>query len=141
MSSTTAIDIVHNFWREVWQSSQDLGAIDRLVAEDLMIVSGGMEVRSRAEFKKWVKDFQSRINDLEFEVIERFQNQAGTRVGSRWRVTGRNNGIMGVEPDQAPITMVGTAVLSVLDNGLLHRNWVERNTWEVHRQLETASTA
>jgi hypothetical protein len=48
---------------------------------------------------------------------------------------------MGVEPDQAPITMVGTAVLSVLDNGLLHRNWVERNAWEVHRQLETASTA
>jgi hypothetical protein len=47
-------------------------------------------------------------------------------------VTGRNNGIMGTEPNGAPIEMVGTAVWEVGEDGLLRHNWVDRNAWEVH---------
>ncbi|WSG99529.1 ester cyclase (plasmid) [Rhizobium johnstonii] len=139
MSSTASIDIVHNFWSEVWQSPQNPDAIDHLVAEDFMIVSGGVAIQSRDQFKQWVKDFQSKIIDLEFEIIETFQNHDGTRVASRWRVTGKNNGIMGTEANQVPIEMLGTAIWSVLEDGRLHRNWVERNAWEVHRELTKVS--
>jgi len=133
------VEIVETFFEEVWQSPQNPDAIDRLVADDFLIVSGGVEIRSRAEFKKWVVDFQSKISDLEFEVLETFQNEDGSRVVSRWRVTGKNNGMMGTAPNQAPFTMQGTAVFAVLENGLLHRNWVERNALEVLRDLERSS--
>src|SRR3546814_18116669 len=69
---------------------------------------------------------------MEFECLEIFQNAEGSRVASRWRLTGRNNGIMGTEPDGAPIEMVGTAVWEVDGDGLLRHNWVERNAWEGH---------
>lgn len=139
MSTDTSIRIAENFFREVWQSPQNPDAIDRLVAEDFAIISGGVEIHSRAEFKKWILAFQSKIDDLEFEIIETFQNAEGSRVACRWQVTGRNNGFMGTEPDQAEIRMTGTAVLAVLENGLLHRNWVERNALEVHRTLTAAA--
>ena len=139
MTKPTSVEIVETFFEEVWQSPQNPDAIDRLVADDFLIVSGGVEIRSRAEFKKWVVDFQSKISDLEFEVLETFQNEDGSRVVSRWRVTGKNNGMMGTAPNQAPFTMQGTAVFAVLENGLLHRNWVERNALEVLRDLERSS--
>ena len=33
--------------------------------------------------------------DFQFEVVETFQNEDGSRVASRWRVTGKNNGVLG----------------------------------------------
>jgi hypothetical protein len=135
MNTRNAVAIVANFWSEVWQSPQNPDAIDRLGAENFMITSGGQEIRSRAEFKKWVIEFQKKIIDLEFEVIESFQNEDGTRVASRWRVTGKNNGIMGTVPNQEPIDMTGIAILEVREDGLLQNNWVERSAWEVHGRL------
>lgn len=143
MDKRNSVEIVETFWREVWQS-RNPDAVDRLVAEDFCITSGGVEIRSRANFKKWVAAFLASIDDFEFHVVESFQNEAGDRVVSRWRVTGRNNGFMGFEPCQSPIDMTGTAVLHVRDDGLLQHNWVERNALEVHRSLmavrENAST-
>jgi hypothetical protein len=75
------------------------------------------------------------INDLEFETVETFQNEDGSRVASRWRVTGKNNGILGTAPDQRPIAFTGTAVWAVRADGKLVHNWVERSFWELGREL------
>jgi len=130
-----SVSIVENFWREVWKAPQDPDAIDRLVAEDFVITSGGHEIRGREAFKDWVVQFQTRIIDLEFETIETFQNEDGSRVASRWRVTGKNNGFLGTAPRHEPIEMLGTAILAVREDGLLEHNWVERNAWEVYSRL------
>jgi hypothetical protein len=135
MARKDAVAIVENFWREVWRSPQNPDAIDRLVAEDFVITSGGHDIQGRTAFKKWVIEFQSKITDLEFEPIETFQNEEGSRVASRWRVTGKNNGILGTSADQEPILMIGTAVFAVRDDGLLQHNWVERNAWELYGRL------
>lgn len=127
-----SVATVENFWREVWKQPQNPEAIDRLVHEDFDITSGGRDIVGREAFKVWVKDFQERVHDFEFHVIETFQNRDGSRVASRWRVTGRNNGLMGTAPNAAPFEMSGTAVSEVGANGLLRHNWVERNAFEVY---------
>jgi hypothetical protein len=120
MSRQDSAAIVERFWRDVWQRPQNPHAIDALVAEDFVITTGGKNIVSRDAFKRWVIGFQSRIQDMDFEIIESFQNHDGSRVASRWRLTGRNNGIMGTEPNGAP--MVGTAVWEVGKDGLLRHN-------------------
>jgi steroid delta-isomerase-like uncharacterized protein len=134
MTRQNSVEIVENFWREVWQAG-NLDAIDRLVADDFVLTSGGVDIRSRAAFKKWVAEFLGKINDFHLHIVETFQNEKGDRVASRWRVTGRNNGFADTEPSQAPIEMTGTAVWHVREDGLLQHNWVERNAYEVFRQL------
>jgi hypothetical protein len=42
-----AVDIVHNFWAEVWQRPHNADAIDDLVTEDFVITSGGTEADGR----------------------------------------------------------------------------------------------
>lgn len=134
VSKKTAVDTVNHFWREVWQA-RNPEAVDHLVAEDFVITSGGVEIHSRSEFKKWVATFLSKINDFEFHIVETFQNETGDRVASRWRVTGKNNGILGTSACQSPIDMSGTAIWHVRDDGLLQHNWVERNSHEVFRTI------
>lgn len=134
MSHRNSVEIVENFWRDVWQA-ENPQAVDQYVAEDFVITSGGIEVRSRGEFKRWIAAFLSRINDFEFHIVETFQNEAGDRVAARWRVTGKNNGFAGTEPDQKPIDLCGTAIWEVDNEGKLVHNWVERNSHEVYRSL------
>ena len=40
MEKCSGIDAVHNFWEQVWQSPQNYDAIDDLVVEDFVIISG-----------------------------------------------------------------------------------------------------
>ena len=134
MSHRNSVEIVENFWRDVWQAKNPEAA-DQYVIEDFVITSGGVEIRSREEFKRWIAAFLSRINDFQFHIIETFQNESGDRVASRWRVTGKNNGFGGTEADQKPIDMCGTAIWQVDENGKLLHNWVERNSHEVYRSL------
>jgi hypothetical protein len=131
MVKPNSVEIVENFWNEVWKRPQNPEAIDRLVSEDFVITSGGNHIYGREKFKQWVKGFLAQVHDFEFHVIETFQNHDGSRVASRWRVTGRNNGMMGTEPNGAPFEMTGTAVWEVGEDGLLRHNWVERNAFEV----------
>lgn len=134
MARKDAAAIVETFWHEVWQQ-QNPDAVDRLVHEDFVITSGGHDIRSRPAFKAWVADFLSKVEDFRFHVVETFQNADGSRVASRWRITGRNNGLMGLEPNGVPFEMCGTAVWEVGADGLLRHNWVERNAYEVHGVL------
>ena len=140
MSNGKAVAAVENLWREVWQPPQNPDAIDRLVAEDFVLTSGGVDFVSRARFKQWVIDFQSRIADLEFDIIETFQNADGTRVASRWQIRGKNNGMLGTKPDQREIRFTGTAVWAVRHDGVLLHNWVERSAWELHLALTPPPT-
>jgi hypothetical protein len=103
MSGINSVEIVERFWNDVWRRPRNPDAIDALVAEDFVITSGGKDIVSRETFKRWVVDFQSKIHEMDFETIESFQNHDGSRVASRWRLTGRNNGILGTEANGAPI--------------------------------------
>ncbi len=60
-------------------------------------------------------------------------------MASRWIVRGRNNGLLGTEPDGQPISFTGTAVWAVREDGKLQHNWVERATWELYQQLTRTS--
>ncbi len=134
MDGQKSVEIVESFWREVWQAKNP-EVVDKFVVEDFVITSGGKEIRSRAEFKKWVAGFLTKVNDFEFHIVESFQNEKGDRVASRWRVTGKNNGFADTEPCQSPIEMTGTAIWQVDEDGKLLHNWVERNAFEVYRGL------
>jgi hypothetical protein len=134
MARQNSVQLAEKFWREVWQL-RNPHAADHLVSDDFTVTSGGVEIKSRETFKKWVAAFLASIAEFEFNVIETFQNETGDRVVSRWRVTGKNNGFMGSEPSGLPIDMTGTAVLHVGEDGLLRHNWVERSALEVLRSV------
>jgi ketosteroid isomerase-like protein len=132
-----SVEIVHAFWNEVWNAN-DPSAVDRFVIDDFVIVSGGETIFGRENFKEWVAGFLAKVNDLHLEVIESFQNDDGSRVASRWLLTGKNNGFLGTEPDQQDIAMTGTAVWAVNGDGKLLTNWVERASWELFQRLTGA---
>jgi hypothetical protein len=44
------------------------------VIDDFVITTGDVDVVSRTKFKEWDAAFMAKINDLQFEVIETFQN-------------------------------------------------------------------
>jgi|SRR3981189_1765900 hypothetical protein len=127
MSTSNSVDIVHVFWDQVW-NAHDAAAV----------VTGGETTTGRENYKRWVAGFLAKVNDLHLEVIESFQNAGGSRVASRWLLTGKNNGLLGTQPDQQDIAMTGTAVWAVREDGKLLTNWVERASWEVYQRLTTA---
>jgi steroid delta-isomerase-like uncharacterized protein len=113
------------FWDEVW-NAHDSDAVDRFVVDDVvLVVSGGQEISGKENFKNWIKEFLEKVNDLHVDNIETFQNEDGTRVTSRWVLTGTNNGILTTAADQAPIVMTGISIWAVGEDGKLLRNWVE----------------
>ncbi|MEU7358877.1 MULTISPECIES: ester cyclase [Streptomyces] len=88
-------------------SARDPEKADDFVAEDFVITTGGERVEGRDNFKNWIRGFLGQVDDLRLEVIETLQNQDGSRVASRWRVHGRNNGVLGTEADGRPISFTG----------------------------------
>lgn len=137
MSAGNSVDIVHAFWDEVW-NAHDPAAVDRFVVEDFVIVTGGDTIRGRENFKTWIEGFLGKLADLHLEVIESFQNADGSRVASRWILTGKNNGIFDTKPDRQDVAMTGTAVWAVREDGKLLSNWVERAAWEQYQRLTAA---
>ncbi|MGO4380441.1 ester cyclase [Pseudoduganella sp. RAF53_2] len=133
-----SVNIVEAFWAAVWQG-KDFDAIDRFCVEDFVITSGGVDIASRTSFKAWAKQFNQQISGLAFEVVETFQNADGSRVASRWIVSGRNNGMFGLPPDQREVRFTGTAVWQVREDGMLMHNWVERSSWEAYQSLTISS--
>ena len=95
MSKMNSVKIVEEFWATVWQA-RNPDAIDRFVVDDFVITTGGVDIVTKDRFKEWMKQFLEKVADLEFEVVETFQNEDGSRVASRWRVTGKNNGVLGM---------------------------------------------
>ena len=135
MTPEAAIALVESFLEEVWATCNP-SAVDRFVTEDFVITSGGADVAGRENFKAWVAGFQSKIADLKFETIETFASADGLRVSSRFRVTGRNNGMFGLPADGKPVAFTGNAILAVTPTGKIAHNWVERSSWELYNQLK-----
>jgi hypothetical protein len=131
-----SVKIVEDFWSAVWKS-RNPDAIADFVVEDAIITTGGVAIKGRDKFIAWAWDFLSKVNDFGFEVLETFQNEDGSRVASLWRVTGKNNGMMGMAPDQQPISLTGTAIWSVREDGKLLHNRVERAAWETYLNLNS----
>jgi len=133
-SPVTAEHLALEFLRRVWGPSHDLAAIDELMTEDYVIVSGGTAVRGREAFKAWVADFQTHLLDARTESREAFVSADGARVVSRWTCTGRNNGMFGLPADGRPVVFTGIAIWKVRD-GKLAECWVERAALESYREL------
>jgi SnoaL-like domain len=131
-----SVKIVEDFWAAVWKA-RNPDAIGDFVVDDFVITTGGTDVVTREKFIEWAWGFLEKINDFEFEVLETFQNEDGSRVASLWRVTGKNNGMLGTPPDQKPIAFTGTAIWDVRSDGKLLRNRVERASWEAFLQLKS----
>ena len=129
-----AVNIVEEFWERVWKA-RNPAAIDDFVVDDFVLTDAGVDVVSKRKFKEWASALMAMINDLQFEVIETFQNEDGSRVASRWRIAGRNNGILGTAADQRAMSFTGTAVWAVREDGKLSHNWVERSSLELFQQL------
>ena len=135
MEKRSGIDAVHNFWEQVWQSPQNFDAIDDLVVEDFVFITGGRRIEGRKAFRKWVEDFSGAIGNLHSEIVDSFENGDGSRVASTFWVTGANNGAFGTKPDGSPIELTGIAISAVRDDGMLLSNQVERNAFEVYERL------
>lgn len=126
-------EIVTAFWDDVWNAHQP-DAVDKLVADDIVVEVGGQQIFGKDNVKDWVQGFLDRVNDLSVDIAETFQNDDGTRVISRWVLSGTNNGVLGTEPNGKPIAMTGTAVWTVGDGKLQH-GWVEQASFELYHYL------
>jgi len=133
-SHSKAEQLALEFLSRVWAPPHDLSAIDELMTEDFVITSGGNDVKGREAFKAWVKEFQNILLEAHTENLEVFANPDDDRVVSRWRCTGKNNGILGLPADGRSVSFTGVAIWAIRD-GKLARSWVERSTWELYQEL------
>ena len=101
MEKGSGIDAVHNFWEQVWQLPQNYDAIDDLVVEDFVIISGGRRIEGREAFKKWAEEFSATIGNFDSEIVDSFENHDGSRVAATFTITGTNNGAL-TKPTIAP---------------------------------------
>jgi hypothetical protein len=134
LSELSPVDKVLHFWNNVWSYPYNLDLIDELMVEDFMITNAGVEIKGRENFKQWVAGFLKTINNANLENLDIFESKDGSKVVSRWRFTGFHNGMFGLEPNNQPVNLIGTAIWEIRDNRLAH-NRVERNSWEVYQQL------
>lgn len=121
----TSSELVESFWQQVW-NAHDPDAVDRFVVPDFVITNAGRDIVGREAFKEWIRAFLAELPDLRLDVTETFENAGGTRVASRWRIHGTNNGYLHSAAIGEPIVFTGTAVWEVRDGKLAH-NWVERS--------------
>jgi hypothetical protein len=134
LSELSPVDKVLYFWNNVWSYPYNLDLIDELMVEDFMITTAGVEIKGREQFKEWVRGFLKTISEGNLETLDIFESKDGSQVVSRWRLTGFNNGMFGLEPNRQPISLTGIAIWEIRDNKLAH-NRVERSAWEVYQQL------
>ena len=118
MTPEESTALVERFWDEVWGAC-DPEAIDRFVTDEFVITTAGVDVSGPEDFKAWVAAFQLTIAELQWETIETFSNLDGSRVASRFRITGRNNGVFGLPADGRPMAFTGNAILAVTPDGKL----------------------
>lgn len=124
---------VLRFWDEVW-NAHDLDAVDKFVTDDVVLATGRQESIGKENLKNWIKEFLDKVNDLKVDAGETFQNPDGTRVTSRWVLTGTNNGLFGTQPNGEEIALSGIAVFAVDDDGKVDRFAVEQDSFEQYRE-------
>jgi steroid delta-isomerase-like uncharacterized protein len=125
---------VLRLWDEVW-NAHDLDAVDKFFADGVVLATGRQEGTGKENLKNWIKGFFDKVNELEVDAGETFQNQDGTRVTSRWVLMGTNNGLFGTRPNGEEIALSGIAVFAVGDDGKFERLSVEQDSFEQYRRL------
>ncbi len=75
-------------------------------------------MQGREAFKARVKEFQNFTLESYTENLEVFANPDDDRVVSRWRCTGRNNGILGLPADGRSVSFTGVAIWAIRDGKL-----------------------
>ena len=55
-------EVVTAFWDDVWNAHEP-DAVDRYVADDVVIEAGGQEISGKDNIKNWVKEFLDHVND------------------------------------------------------------------------------
>jgi steroid delta-isomerase-like uncharacterized protein len=133
--ATKAEELLAEFWAKVWNPPYDLDTVDRLCTEDFVITNAGTDIVGRTAFKEWIKAFTSKIQELRLVSDDMFSSTDGTRVVSRWTVTGFNRGMFGTPADHRPVQFTGIAIWELRDGKLAH-NWVERSAYELSQQLK-----
>src|SRR6478609_8873615 len=98
-------EIVTAFWEDVWNAHEP-DAVDRFVADDVVVEAGGQEISGKDNVKDWVREFLDHVNELH----------------------------VGTEPNGKPIALTGTAVWTVEDEKLQH-GWVEQASFELYHWL------
>ena len=126
--------LVLEFFERVWKNPHELDAIDELMTDDYVITTAGKVVKGRAEFKKWVGEFQKQLLDARTESIDIFSNDKKNKVVSRWVCSGKNNGLFGLEADNRFISFTGIAIWTVRHDRL-SECWVERSAYELYQNL------
>ncbi|HEX7913073.1 MAG TPA: ester cyclase [Paraburkholderia sp.] len=139
MVTQNSVDLVESFWKEVWQTPDNINAVDRFVTEDFVVTTGGRDIVGREAFKRWISEFRTQIDDLKFDIVHTFQSGDGKFVSARFRIRGLNNGLMGFPADRRPIEFTGNAIWHVGPQGRLVHNWVERSSFELFRDLHGIS--
>lgn len=134
MSQENSVAMVQRFWREAWSPPYNLDVIDELLADDFICVNAGVEIRSRVDFKEWLRAFGRMIGDRELHPLDTFSNADGSKVVTRWKVTGCNDGILGLPRDGRPIEFTGISIWQVRDNRLVQQI-IERSAFELYRSL------
>jgi SnoaL-like domain len=99
----------------------------QLDSEDVVITHAGTDIVGQAAFKEWIKAFTSKIREPRLVSHDMFSSVDGTRVVSRWTLTGFNQGMFGTPADDRPVQFTGIAIWGEVRNGKLPRNWVERS--------------
>lgn len=128
--------IAFQFWSEVWRQRR-IDRVDELVTEDCVIHAAGEDVASRTAFKAWLGAFHAKVDDLELGVKDLFS--VDDRVVTRWRLTGRNRGLLGTEDNQRPIDLTGIAIAIVREPGQIAEQWLEYNAWAVFQSIRSGA--
>lgn len=133
--ATKGEELLTEFWAKVWNPPYDLDTIDRLCTEDFVITNAGTDIVGRAAFKEWINAFTSKIREPRLVSHDMFSSLDGSRVVSRWTVTGFNRGMFDTPADDRPVQFTGIAIWEVR-NGKLAHNWIERSAYELSQQLK-----
>src|SRR5580693_5111967 len=133
--ATKGEELLTEFWAKVWNPPYDLNTIDRLCTEDFIITIAGTDIVGPAAFKEWIKASTTKIREPRLVSHDMFSSVDGSRVVSRWTVTGFNRGMFGTPADDRPVQFTGIAIWEVR-NGKLAHNWVERSAYELSQQLK-----
>ena len=130
--------LVQDFFNRVWHPPHELDAIDELMSEDYVITTAGSVVKGRDVFKGWVQRFQNLLLEAKTESEDIIYDEIRSKVVSRWVCSGKNNGILGLEPDGRFVSFTGIAIWSIRD-GRLAECWLERSAYELYQQLISES--
>ncbi len=128
--------LVLEFFSRVWAPPHELDAIDELMAEDYTITTAGTIIKGRENFKNRVRSFQTLLLEAKNESLDIFCNKAENKIVSRWRSSGKNNGLFGLPADLRFISFSGIAIWTVRANRL-SECWVERSAYELYQSLRS----